>query len=295
MLHRENFVSGDDDIVPQHDRSTMVHAEPFWPLAIFFLLSAALSWTVWLWPLQTQGWLKLVILGWDFKIPHVLIKLVIGNCLPGMLAVGWTLCEGRSQFQQMLSTLTRWRTPLRWYALALALPLGVSVIALGAVLFHFPTQHSFPPLERFLRVLLINLPLGPLWEELAWRAFALRKLESRYSPLISALVLGLFWAIWHIPLWLTQLRLVPTNKSPILLTGVVNLIAWSVIWTYLYHRSSESLPVVILLHTTYGAATTQVALVVPQLNIYVIYVSAALSICLAAFLARSLRISPRTT
>jgi hypothetical protein len=103
------------------------------------------------------------------------------------------------------------------------------------------------------------------------------------------LLLGVYWAVWHIPLWLVLLNRVPVNKTSYLLVGSITLIAWSVIWAYIYHRSSESLPVVILLHATYGAATTQAALVVPQLDMYVIYVSAILSVCLAAAFARALR------
>lgn len=219
----------------------------------------------------------------------MLVKLVIGNCLPGILAVVWTLSEGKDQFRGMLSTLTRWRTSLKWYVLAVALPCGVSLVALDVVLLYFPKAHSLPPVIDFFKVLLMTLPFGPLWEELAWRAFALRKLESRYSRLVSALLLGAYWAVWHIPLWLVQITRSPVSKFSFLLISMITLIAWSVIFSYLYHRSLESLPVVILLHATYGAATTQAALVAPELDMYVIYASAALSVCLAAALARALR------
>ena len=259
-----------------------------WTLAVFFLLSLASSWAVWLWPLERQGSWILVVLGWQFKIPFLLAKLVVGNCLPGILAVIWAIFEGRGQFRRMLSTLTKWNTPLKWYLVAFALPCGVSLIALDAVLLYFPTEHHFPPVTEFFNTLLMTLPFGPLWEELAWRAFALRKLESRYPRLVSALLLGVYWGVWHIPLWLVQINRVPVNKTSYLFTGLVTLIAWSVVCAYLYHRSSESLPVVILLHATYGAATTQAGLVVPQFNVYATYVSAALAVCLAVILARAL-------
>jgi len=269
--------------------SATVNAKRLWPLAIFFCLGAVSSWIVWLWPIKQQGWLTLSILGSRFDFPFILIKLVIGNCLPGILAVVWVLFEGKDQFRLMLCTLTKWRVPIKWYILAVALPCGVSLVSLDAVLFYFPTQHSFPPAIEFLKSLLMTLPFGPLWEELAWRAFALRKLESRYSRLVSALLLGVYWAVWHIPLWLTQLNLVPDNKISILLAASINLAAWSVIWTYVYDRSSRSLPVVILLHATYVAASSQESAVVPHLNIYVIYVSAILAVCLAVVLGRTLR------
>jgi membrane protease YdiL (CAAX protease family) len=281
----------EDEGIGAVDNATSTVDRPrIWTLGVFFVLSAAASWTVWLWPLERQGSWILVVLGWQFKIPFLLAKLVVGNCLPGILAVIWVMFEGRDQFRKMLSTLTKWKTPFRWYLIAFALPCGVSLIALDAVLLYFPTEHHFPPALQFFKTLLMTLPFGPLWEELAWRAFALRKLESRYSRLVSALLLGVYWGVWHIPLWLVEINRVPINKTSYVLTGVVTLIAWSVVWSYLYHRSSESLPVVILLHATYGAATTQAGLVVPQFNIYATYVSAALALCLAIAFARALTV-----
>jgi membrane protease YdiL (CAAX protease family) len=160
---------------------------------------------------------------------------------------------------------------------------------LDLVLFYLPADHSFPSVLEFFKLLLVSLPFGPLWEEIAWRAFALRKLESRYSALVSAVIIGVYWAVWHIPLWVVQLQSISINKTPILLTASVNLVAWSITWTYIYQRSSQSLPVVILLHSTYGAVTDQIVIMVPHLNLYVIYVSAVLSVCLATLFAGKLK------
>jgi membrane protease YdiL (CAAX protease family) len=271
-----------------HSSATTVDTKRLWPLCIFLCLSAAASWAVWFSPIEKLGSFYIVVMGLRLDFPFLLIKLVIGNCLPGILAVIWVLFEGKGQFRGMVSTLTKWRTPLKWYLVAVALPCTVSLISLEAVLFYLPMQHSSLLTIGLLKTLLLTLPFGPLWEELAWRAFVLRKLESHYPRLASALLLGLYWAAWHVPLWLLQLNSASINKVPIIITAFVNLVAWSVIWTYIYDRSSQSLPVVILLHSTYGAATTQVALVAPYLNVYAIYVSAGLAVCLAAILANAM-------
>ncbi len=43
---------------------------------------------------------------------------------------------------------------------------------------------------------------GPWGEETGWRGFALPRLLTRFSPLTSALILGVIWGVWHTPAFL---------------------------------------------------------------------------------------------
>lgn len=146
----------------EQNTSSRGTAKELLPLLVFLFLSAALSWTVWLWPSDSQNQLLVSGFGFWLKIPLPFFKLSIGSCLPGVLAVVWTSCEGKDQFRRMLSTLTKWRTPLRWYLVAVALPLGVFLAALATVLFFSPTDHFFSLIDFFLRLVMI-LPFAPLW------------------------------------------------------------------------------------------------------------------------------------
>ncbi|MEO4053937.1 type II CAAX endopeptidase family protein [Solibacillus sp. CAU 1738] len=47
-----------------------------------------------------------------------------------------------------------------------------------------------------------NLIHGPLGEELGWRGFVLVELQKKFSPLKSAIIVGVAWGFWHAPLWL---------------------------------------------------------------------------------------------
>jgi membrane protease YdiL (CAAX protease family) len=221
------------------------------------------------------------------QIPLLLLKFVLGNCLPGVLAVGWSIVEGKKETRIMLSTLTNWKTSLQWYFIAVALPSAVFFLALDAVLVWLPLERLPLSASRLVSTFLLSLPLGPLWEELAWRAFALRRLEARYSRIVSALILGVYWALWHVPLWIIILNPGQASMIPILIAASFNLVAWSIIWAYLYHESSESLPVVILMHGTYGAVWSEVFALAPVAQL--IYVSAAISGCMALVFSRKLR------
>ncbi len=81
-------------------------------------------------------------------------------------------------------------------------------------------------------------------EEPGWRGFALQKLQSKFSPLISSLILGFIWGIWHLPVYL------PSYQSPIqLLLFMLNTIKIAVILTWLYNRTKGSVLATALLHT----------------------------------------------
>ncbi len=214
---------------------------------------------------------------------------MVGNCVPGVLAIIWTIFEGKQHFRRILSSLANWRVLPRWYFLAIVLPCGVYLVALDVVLLLFPEQHTFPLVRESFKNLLLNLPFAPLWEEIAWRAYALRKLETRYSRFASALFLGIYWAVWHVPLWLLTSFVDQHNTIPVLSAAIINVVAWSFIFSFLYGRSSRSLPVVILLHAIYAAASSQAYAVIANRGLYLVVISAIFSVFIAIALAGRLR------
>ena len=231
------------------------------------------------------------------------LKLVIGNCLPGILALVWARVRGRQQFRDLLSSLFAWRTNPKWYLFAVGLPCGVFLATLCAVLLTVPAKIARPTLSVLL-LGLVSMLLGPLWEEIAWRAFALRNLQTRYSSLVSSLIIGVFWAVWHIPMWALTLNYL---TIPLLLIICINLVAWSVVFTFLYVRSGQSLPVVIVLHGTYLIVQNEVfaALAYGQLTLpkdvaeaiaygpqYLILIEMVLALCLAIIFGRKLADGP---
>ena len=92
---------------------------------------------------------------------------------------------------------------------------------------------------------------GPLGEEIGWRGWLLPTLQVRLSPLLSSLIVGVVWGLWHLPLHLRGVYDVGMGTG---LAGFALRIASScllaVIFTWLYNRSRGGLLVVILLHTS---------------------------------------------
>ncbi|ULQ60536.1 CPBP family intramembrane metalloprotease [Brucepastera parasyntrophica] len=60
---------------------------------------------------------------------------------------------------------------------------------------YLPNFYIFP------LYLILMIFFGGGQEEIGWRGYILPYLEKRYGLIFGSLILGIIWAIWHIPLW----------------------------------------------------------------------------------------------
>ena len=97
----------------------------------------------------------------------------------------------------------------------------------------------------FLLPLTLVTDTGPLGEEFGWRGFALPRLLQHRRPLAAALILGVIWWAWHLPTFFIPALSQHQLSIPIFL---VNILALSVIMTWLYQRTRGDLLLMILVH-----------------------------------------------
>ncbi len=99
-------------------------------------------------------------------------------------------------------------------------------------------------------------------EELGWRGFAMPRLQKWYSPLVASLIIGAFWALWHLPLYFNGQYTSDSNTGPAAVAGILMRFEWSlplcVIFTWVYNRSHGSLLIMILFHTVFNWTTAVV-------------------------------------
>lgn len=86
----------------------------------------------------------------------------------------------------------------------------------------------------------VHLVRGPLGEEIGWRGFVQNELQKKYSPLMSAIIIGTLWGFWHTPLWLlsgyTGISLF--KYCVLFMIGVISL---SIIITFFYNLNRNLL------------------------------------------------------
>lgn len=206
-------------------RNSILHKPVTW----FFLLAYAFTWSL---------------------LPFAKISIVfslVALCGPAIAALIVSSTEPADLRAEFHARLLRWRIPLRWYMLAISLPLIASALrceleyawgARGAV--------QFQPVS-YLSVVLFVLVAG---EEIGWRGFALSKLGSRLGPIRATLVLGVAWAMWHLPLFF--MVGMPQYGTPFV-AFIFYTIALSAILTCLSLQTQTSVPLATVFH---GAVNT---------------------------------------
>ena len=234
-------------------------------LVFFFLLAYLFTWSNWLpqalnsrgiTSVQAPGFLTLVA-GYGPALAAIIVA---------------SLAYGRQGLRELFGRLGRWRVGIQWYLIALFLPLLVSFLAItlnswtGGTspdfsVAGFPFGPAETPLWQKIIILLLVFILGfdGLGEEIGWRGFALPQLLERYSALISSLILGALWAIWHFPYALTEGTFL--SEVP-LYWFFINLLALSIIYTWIFINTNGSLLLPLLFHAA-GNTTSNLFPILP--------------------------------
>jgi membrane protease YdiL (CAAX protease family) len=87
-----------------------------------------------------------------------------------------------------------------------------------------------------------------MWEELGWRGYALPELQKKHNALISSLIVGIFWSLWHWPHFLVKDSVMANNYHNFFWFAVFTLL-YSISHTWLYNSTKGSLLVASLYHS----------------------------------------------
>jgi hypothetical protein len=216
-------------------------------LAGFFLLTFALSWGVPVAFLLAAPLLPVAVSVSGYS--PLAFLAVWSPAIAAFAVVGLT--DGWAGVRAYARRVTRLRGSWKWYAAVLVgVPLAYLLSAVVASATGGPPLRLGPDwLPAFVTVSLLRATQGPV-EEVGWRGFALPLLQRRYSGLVSAVVLGLVWALWHAPaLVVTTAEFARVGPLfPGLVRLFVVLVATSVVLTVVFNGSNGSVPIAVLFH-----------------------------------------------
>jgi uncharacterized protein len=216
-------------------------------LAVFFGMSFAVSWTAWgfLLPPARGG----TVSNGD---PLFLGLYMLGGLGPTIAAYAAVLATpGQGPAAEFNRRLFRWRLGGWWYFVAVTIPVGLAVASVGV-----ETQLdrelgrilAVRPWYMFFALLVLMIAGGGL-EELGWRGVAQAELERGIGRPGSAVLVGLVWAAWHLPLFalpgVGQYR----ADFPVF---AVNILGMALVLAWLYGRTGSIL-LCVLFHASSNA------------------------------------------
>jgi membrane protease YdiL (CAAX protease family) len=209
------------------------------PLSAFFVLAFAYSWSLSLVYVTTGGG------------PAIL------SCGPTLAAVTvLSLTSGKRGLRGLGRSMLKWRVGGRWWALAVLTPVLVTSLAMALNLALGAETPSADDLTTWTNVLptaliiLLVPAIGGAWEEPGWRGFALPGLLARHSALRASLVLGVLWAVWHVPVFLVG----DQHWSDLLL-----VVAVTVFLTWLFVNAGGSVLIAMVFHAMNNAFSGEYA------------------------------------
>jgi membrane protease YdiL (CAAX protease family) len=235
--------------------STLLNIIKRYPVLAGFILMFVCTWPIDLWAAANSHGLLL-----SLPIPSLLPLLVgYGFVVASLIMTG--IISGWAGIRALLRQFLVWRVGLPWYGIVL---LGAAVIDLAAIAIHVLLSGAVPDFTQpFARQVVgpsINLWVAlPLFfligvlsngEEIGWRGYALPRLQARHGAFIASLIIGVIWAFWHVPKFLTA----GSAQDYSFWLYLLDTIAKSILYTWIFNNTKSSLLLVTLFHAAANTA-----------------------------------------
>lgn len=219
----------------------------------YFVITFLWAWTLWLpFVLATLGLFEMT----DTLQGLVMIAVMFGAFGPMIAAIILTLRNGgkpalKKFFKRAFDFKIRWI----YYLAALFLGIGITAVA------HYFTNltgldtlpSSLVPEEIDVPMYILIVPytlmlfvLGGGQEEFGWRGFAQEPMQQRFGILLGSLIIGLFWSLWHLPLWFIEGE---GHEYYSFFAFTLYATSWSVVIGIIYNLSGKKMMIAWIMHT----------------------------------------------
>ena len=219
----------------------------------------------WIYFLATYIWSGIfgglaILMNVSMETAGGLVLVLLAAIAPMVTGIAFTYLtrdqEGRRDYWKRVVDFKR--IPVKWYLViflfvpilnGLAALLDVLTGGTGATWGEAALNFLTNPSSIILSILFASL--FPFIEELGWRGYVLDRLQEKNSALISSLILGIVWSVWHLPTFFVrdsyQASLgIGTPAFWLFFAGIVPL---TFVFTWIYNNTNRSTLAVILFHS----------------------------------------------
>lgn len=220
-------------------------------LWIYVVITFVWSWGFWVpGALIAQGLLASPTLGAFLTSP--LNPAAWGPLIAAFITTYWA--GGLIEVKDLIRRGVAIRFGAEWYLISF---LVFPVLIGGSLLLSAFMGEPVPPSEALANPIMIPFAFlyilflgGPLQEEFGWRGVLQDELQRRWGVLVSSLVVGLTWGIWHLPLFFIPGDTVYYERP---VWGLVlTTVLISVLFAWIYNSTRRSIFAVLLLHAMFN-------------------------------------------
>jgi membrane protease YdiL (CAAX protease family) len=177
--------------------------------------------------------------------------LMFPQWAPGLAAVIVVgIINGKTGIFSLLQKVSIRKSSVKWVFIAATIPAVCCIVSYIALLLTTDKQLVMPTFTRSIGVYIICFMatlFGSYGEEIGWRGFMLPQFNKRYPLFISSVMVGLFWAFWHVNL--LQLGLLTFGLF------ALSVISFSILFTWLCSKTKNNIFVAIIFHTIFNMCT----------------------------------------
>jgi uncharacterized protein len=215
-------------------------------IVAFFVLAFGISWTL-------NG--SVIVFGVEMSWARWIVSGFFSAAGPAIAAV-IVVHVSDDDLRVWVRGIVDWRVHPKWYAAAIGIPATIGLgSALLADLLGGPID--FEAFSPALTTLAIGVVLGTFigggQEEIGWRGFAQPELQRHYSGLTTALIIGVAWGAWHLPLFFDPFA--PHAQWPFVTRAAwfVGLLGFSILLSWIYNGTGGSILLAMVMHGSINA------------------------------------------
>ena len=210
-------------------------------IAAFFLLAFAITWTL-------NG--LAIVFAQEMSWARFFVSGFLSAAGPAFAAVIVLYVSGEN-LRKWATGIIDWRVHPKWYAAALGIPaaLGLGSALLASMLGGPIDFAAFSPAVTTLAFgVLLGTFIGGGQEEIGWRGFAQPELQKQYSGLTAAVIIGVAWGLWHLPLFFDPFA--PHSGFPLATATAwfIGIVGFSILMGWIYNGTGGSILLAMIMH-----------------------------------------------
>lgn len=226
-------------------------------ILLFFILTYIITWIMWV-PLIPYSHANVGLKIED--LPPIIAVLLFSASFGPVLSALFVsvISNGKISLIKNIKKVFNWRINWRWYLIVIFLPFIWLLSSKALFVITSGGEFSNPiiePIGSYIGLFLMILFIGGGNEEVGWRGFVTPRLQAKYRPMTANIIVGLFWGLWHLPLYFVTFGTNFLDFSKdfpgailVILVALASTILWSIVFAWVYNNT-KSIFLVMLMHS----------------------------------------------